>query len=100
MELYEHAREVIAPTSPSTPRSHPSARERHLNLLNNVQTRHVKSIRTASESIVAAVESFKPAVADYLSLQIESFETYGSYYLGPPNTEWRGRELIDRKDYY
>ena len=29
----------------------------------------------------------------------EMYKFYGSLYLAEPNTEWRGRELIDRVDY-
>ena len=33
-------------------------------------------------------------------MDAERYETYGSVYLDKPNTEWRGRELKDRVDYY
>ena len=33
------------------------------------------------------------------SENFEMYEMYGSLYLAAPNTEWRGRELIDRVDY-
>ena len=34
-----------------------------------------------------------------MSLNFDMYEMYGSVYLDKPNTNWRGRELIDRKDY-
>ena len=34
-----------------------------------------------------------------VSENFEMYEMYGSLYLAAPNTEWRGRELIDRVDY-
>jgi hypothetical protein len=100
LELYQHARDVIEPRPACKPRNHPSARERHLHLLKEVETRYRKEMEEVSESVIQAVDSLKRPLSDYLSLEIESFETYGSVYLSAPNTKWRGRELVDRKDYY
>lgn len=96
LELYQHARDVIMPLPAWKSNSHPTARERHLRLLREVETRYSR----VSESVILAVDSFKQPLSEYLSLQMESFEPYGSMYLGAPNTEWRGPELIDREDYY
>ena len=37
---------------------------------------------------------------DEVGFNIDMYEFYGSLYLDKPNTKWRGRELIDRVDYY
>ena len=34
-----------------------------------------------------------------VSVNFDLYEMYGSLYLAKPNTEWRGRELIDRIDF-
>lgn len=34
-----------------------------------------------------------------VSANFDQYKMYGSMYLAKPNTEWRGRELIDRVDY-
>jgi hypothetical protein len=100
LELYQHARNVIMPLPAWKTNSHPTARERHLHLLAEVETRYSKEMQEVSQSIILAVDSLKQPLSEYLSLQIESFETYGSIYLGAPNTKWHGPKLIDRKDYY
>jgi hypothetical protein len=66
----------------------------------NVETKYGAAVREISESVTQTVESFKPPLSEFLSLHIDSFETYGSIYLDSPNTAWRGEKLIDRVDYY
>lgn len=100
LELYQHAREVVSPSIGWKASTHPSARERHLHLLKEVETRYTRMMQDVSENIIQSVDSLKPVISEWLSLHIEDFETYGSIYLGAPNTKWRGPELIDRKDYY
>ncbi len=46
------------------------------------------------------VRKFKDMLQEDVSLNIEGYEIYGSCYLDLPNTPWRGRELVDRVDYY
>lgn len=100
LELYQFARDVIYPQSPWKPRSHPPARDRHLHLVAQVETKFAESVKQISESVINAVESFTEPLAEFLSLHIDDFEKYGSFYLDQPNTAWRGRQLIDRVDYY
>ena len=42
----------------------------------------------------------KDWLIDHVGYNIEWYEMYGSIYLAEPNTKWRGKELIDRVDYY
>jgi len=100
LELYQHAVEVIRPSVPWRAKSHPSARDRHSHLVRNIETKHVTAVRSISESAMSAVETFKPVLTEYLGLNIEHFETYGSMYLDAPNTSWRGPEMTDRVDYW
>lgn len=46
------------------------------------------------------VQNFQKIFVEDVSLHCDEYETYGSCYLAEPNTKWRGRELIDRVDYY
>lgn len=98
LELVETAQKIMCPASPFAIRTHPSARERFDNILENVKIpkefdqKRIERIR----------ENIKPLgdlLADDISTNFELYEFYGSIYLDAPNTEWRGRELIDRVDY-
>ena len=35
-----------------------------------------------------------------LAENYDTYDFYGSCYLDKPDSEWRGRELVDRVDYY
>ena len=45
------------------------------------------------------VDNWEDFVKQDVMENFEAYEMYGSLYLAAPNTEWRGRELIDRVDY-
>ena len=45
------------------------------------------------------VSEWEKIIIKDVSENFELYETYGSLYLEAPNTEWRGKELIDRVDY-
>jgi hypothetical protein len=99
VELYEHAREVIAPMPPWR-RTHPSARDRHLRLQSDLKRYLANDFIENSSRIIRAVDFMKEKVTEFLSLHFDVFETYGSMYLtDEPNTEWRGPLKIDRVDY-
>jgi len=100
LEIFQYAQDVISPRPPGKAKSHPSARTRHLNLLENVETKFSVAMGEVSDRLITSIESFKKPVSDFLGFHVEQFETYGSFYLDEPNTDWRGRPLIDRVDYY
>jgi hypothetical protein len=100
LELYQYACDILSPPRVGGFKTHPSARERHLHLAKNIETKYKSTIEKISESIIKSVESFKGPLQEYLALDVDSFETYGSIYLDAPNTKWRGKELLDRIDYY
>lgn len=98
LELYHTVKDVIFPQSSWCHQSHPTPRERYENLLTNVpavglDSRHWKEFPRL-------IEKLKTFLQEDVSLHFEAYETYGSAYLDEPNTQWRGRELIDRVDYY
>lgn len=99
LELYQAASDVMFPKSPWGYRTHPSARERYENLLTNVPT--PKSFELpAWRNFHNLIDQLIKAVQEDISLNFEAYELYGSAYLDRPNTKWRGKELIDRVDYY
>ncbi len=98
LELYRAVTDTIFPQVSWLPKSHPTPLERYENLLTNVpadglDSRHWKEFPKSIVKLSAFLQ-------EDVSLNFEAYETYGSAYLDEPNTKWRGRELIDRVDYY
>ena len=99
LELYEVVCDAICPRGPWAYETHPRARERFENLLNNAPV----PIRLNLEywkGFTTTVEGLKKFLLEDISLNCDIYEMYGSVYLDKPNTEWRGPELKDRVDYY
>lgn len=97
LDLYEEVEHTISP--PMDNLSHPPARERFENILNKVK------LPTSFDSkrwnkLLKTIDHYKKYFVEDVSLNIGAYEYYGSVYLDKPNTKWRGKELIDRKDYY
>ncbi len=99
LELYQAASDVIFPKSPWGYKSHPSARERYENLLANIPTPKSFELKAWS-NFHKLIDEFTKFIQEDISLNFEAYEQYGSAYLDKPNTRWRGRELVDRVDYY
>jgi len=99
LELYQHAREIICPSIPWMHQSHPTARERYENLLQNVPTPKGMNCKSWVE-FPKLIDVLKKFLEEDISANYDAYEMYGSAYLDSPNTAWRGRELIDRVDYY
>lgn len=99
LELYQSVCNVMSPKSPWSYQSHPTARERYENLLTNVPTpkgflsKHWRKFPELLDQLTKLLQ-------EDVSLNFEAYENYGSAYLDKPNTKWRGRELVDRVDYY
>jgi len=100
LELKEHALDVICSQPSWKPKSHPVARNRQLQILHNVESKQKNAVQEILDSTTQAVDSYKGLLTEYLGYHIDEFEIYGSFYLGDPDTEWRGPKLIDRVDYY
>ena len=99
LELYEAVLDVIAPVSSSKYQTHPPARARYENLLKNVptsvelQTEHWREFPKLLDNLIEFLQ-------EDVAFNCDMYEQYGSVYLDKPNTLWRGKELIDREDYY
>lgn len=98
LELFEHANEIISPRSSFSYRTHPPTQDRYERLLSEIpfrsesQTQHFKDFHRGLDSIKSILEND-------ISLNYDAYDFYGSVYLDAPNTEWRGPELIDRRDF-
>ncbi len=99
LELYQAASDVMFPTSPWAFKSHPSARERYENLLTNLPTPKSFDLSVWA-GFHESIDRFVEMIQEDISLNFESYESYGSAYLDSPNTSWRGKALVDRVDYY
>jgi len=98
LDLYEAIEHFMFP--PIGYQSHPTARERYFNLLEKVETYKDFDYEYWTKALPKTIDFYKKMFVEDISLNIEHYETYGSFYLDKPNTKWRGRELIDRVDYY
>lgn len=99
LSVVEAAEETIFP-SMGTP-SHPSAKIRYRNILDNAKRPcdYMKNEKLYTKDLPSAIEKLSHDIIDDVSYNFDYYEFYGSTYLAHPNTEWRGRELIDRVDY-
>lgn len=96
LELYEHFKNCFAP-SITFVKTHPEPLERIETLLKNKPS-NLNLEKMAK--LLKLVEKLKEFISEDVSLNYDFYEMYGSAYLSEPNTEWRGKELIDRVDYY
>lgn len=99
LELFDSVVDTICPKVPWTFVSHPPAMERYENLLSNLPLSTEFDLEPWKQ-FPNLVRKFKDMLQEDVSLNIEGYEIYGSCYLDLPNTPWRGRELVDRVDYY
>ena len=97
LELVEYVQDIISPSISWTNSSHPKAKERYNNILNSFKIS--KAIKAELSIIRKRIDFYKKFLQEDISVNYDSYEIYGSAYLDEPNTEWRGRELIDRVDY-
>ncbi len=54
----------------------------------------------AVESIKENAKVMGELLEQDLAENYDAYDFYGSCYLDKPDSEWRGRELVDRVDYY
>lgn len=97
LSLAEIAYDIIDPSFKV--KTHPEAIERFDNLINNVPY-----LRTYSFDKINRIKEntykMRKILEEDLNYNYDDYDMYGSCYLDQPNTEWRGRQLIDRVDYY
>ncbi len=99
LDLYEAVANALYPGNPWVLPSHPSARARFEHLLTDAP-RSASCRLDRWSHLTKTIEALRRALLDDVSVNADGYEVYGSAYLDSPNTEWRGKELIDRKDYY
>ena len=99
LDLYEAVADALYPANPWVLPSHPSARTRFEHLLANAPKPSSYDMEPWSQ-LMESIKVLKPLLLDDVSTNIDKYEFYGSVYLDKPNSEWRGKELVDRKDYY
>ena len=97
--LGERALDIINPAASFQVKTHPSADERykyifgHAKIPQNFNLKKIEAIKENAKRMCEILEQD-------LSYNYSAYDVYGSCYLDKPNTKWRGRELIDRVDYY
>jgi len=99
LDLYEAVVDAISPPDPYGYKSHPSARDRYKHILENLPI-NLKKDYVKYKQFLSTIDFYKDMLLEDISRHIEIYEFYGSVYLDKPDSEWRGRELVDRIDYY
>lgn len=99
LDLYEFFIEKVTGRK-SGKGDHPSAIDRYISILNNVTlTKDIN--KQVWMDYQKNFETIKEFITNDIEQQLDQiYRFYGSCYLAEPNTKWRGRHLIDRKDYY
>lgn len=97
LDLYEAVEDYISP--PIGYQTHPSARERFENLLEKIKMPAWYDY-SCWKILLKTIDHYKEFFIEDIGFNIDQYEIYGSCYLDKPNTEWRGKELKDREDYY
>ena len=96
--IYEGVHDSIFP--PIGIQEHPPARDRYYHLLKNIETHPNFDYKYWNESLPQSMDLLRSFFIEDVSINIDFYEMYGSAYLDKPNTKWRGKELVDRVDYY
>lgn len=99
LAIFEAVENTMFP--PYGRQSHPGAKARYNNILENAPRPFDfdKDKNMYCEDLPQLVSYWENLMQDDVSVNYKQYEMYGSFYLAAPNTEWRGRELIDRVDY-
>lgn len=97
--LSEKAQGIINPASPFAVKTHPSAEDRYNYILESIKLPNdfnLKGIEQIKENAKVIGEILEQDLAE----NYDVYDFYGSCYLDKPDSEWRGKELVDRVDYY
>lgn len=99
LAIYESIEDYIFP--PNGYQKHPGARARYQNILDNARRPidFEEEMNYYVDELPQIVNHWIKEMQNDVACGYEKYEMYGSVYLAAPNTEWRGRELIDRMDY-
>ncbi|MEG1085923.1 MAG: hypothetical protein RSD88_06320 [Anaerovoracaceae bacterium] len=101
LDIAEHANFCINPSYFSGYQTHPSSINRYTNILTNA-----RQSDNFDHQLFPTLKERASYLKDFISMDInENYgklydeDLYGSVYLDLPNTEWRGKELLDRINY-
>ena len=97
LAIYEAVENTIWP--PFGRQTHPGAKARYNNILENAPRPYDFNQILYYEDLPQLVSFWENEMKEDVSVNFDLYEMYGSLYLAKPNTEWRGRELIDRIDF-
>lgn len=99
LAIFEAAENTMFP--PFNKQSHPGAKARYNNILNNAKRpSNFEEMKVFYMiDLPRLVSDYEEIIIEYVQYNYEGYEFEGSVYLAAPNTEWRGPELIDRVDY-
>lgn len=89
LQIYEAACDVMYPSSSWSYKTHPTARDRYDNILDNAKTPDGVNIDNW-KSFLNVIERYKTIIIEDISLNYDLYEMYGSTYLDEPDSEWRG----------
>ncbi len=99
LDVFERIADEITPLAPWRQRTHPPSIDRLHRIARDVAAPN--GLRgDATDRILSLTERWSAALLYDVRTYPERFAIYGSVYLAPPNTTWRGRELVDRVDWY
>lgn len=98
LAIYEAVEDYLIP--PFGYQTHPGAISRYQNLLDNVPKYKNFNVKYYVEDLPNIIDNFRDFFIEDIGYNCDFYEMYGSAYLDAPNTKWRGKELIDRVDYY
>lgn len=96
LEIFESVSEYLFPPSGSY-QTHPNPSDRYQKIIEKYEN---YTDETFISNFLESVKGYKKAIMDEIGFEVDKYEMYGSHYLAEPNSKWRGKELIDRKDYY
>jgi len=99
LDVFQQVSDQMFPRSPWSIRTHPEPIERLWNIYEKCNDK-AKLNKGEIEEFLKHTTKWKTFFQEDVATNVERYEFYGSVYLDAPNTEWRGRELKDRVDYY
>ncbi|HCL3983681.1 TPA: hypothetical protein N2C06_002806 [Pseudomonas aeruginosa] len=93
LDIYQDVKDQISPSF-NRFRTHPAPMDRFENLLHRFRG-EVEIDQENLSNLLEFSKHIKESLSEDVSLNIESYEQYGSIYLG----SWRGKTLVDHVDY-
>lgn len=96
LEIFESVSDYLFPPS-ILYQTHPNPADRYKKIIEKYE---VYTDKKFISNFLESVKGYKKEILEEIGFEVEKYEMYGSIYLAEPDTKWRGRALIDRKDYY